>query len=127
MPRATFNSKNSMSSIVASILIEDTGIKDIIKETIKPEIRSNLAKSYTSKIRTIASSPELWGDTSNTLNVSIPSDSSVSITIEGSDNDVYKAHELEFGTPSEPPRSVVRTFQEILNQDLMNDIGRMEI
>jgi hypothetical protein len=123
MPKASPNHSGSLSSIAVDLIVNNTGIADLLREVVSPVARQSLETTYTARVQEAASTPELWGDQASSIRVSIPDNTSVIVEAAGSENDVYKAHELEFGTPSTPPKAVMRTFQESLTYDLVNDMG----
>ena len=127
MLSANPNSTTSFSSTLAKLLVNSTGVRSQITESIiKPSVRKSLAKSYTNKIRAIAASPDMWGNVSESLVVEIGDDDHVSIRAEGTDEDIYSAELLEYGTPDRPPRAIMRPFSITLSEDFKQSIKDLE-
>lgn len=121
------NLTTSVSSVLAGLLINSTGIKEQIRETVvKPAIRKSLSKSYTNKVRAVASSLDMWGSASESIVVNISDDDQVSVRAEGTDEDVYAASLLEYGTPDRPPRAVMRQFSVTLSDDFKQAMRDLE-
>lgn len=128
MQKANPLKNNSMSSNLAELLLSCTAIESTLSsQLLEPAARKDFAKEYTERVRQHASAPELWGDVANVLNVEIDSTNNVQLTMSGSDEDLYRASELEYGTPSSPPKSIIRTFSESLRYDLQSDMAAIDL
>lgn len=120
MPKANLNSNNSLSSSIASLIFEATGVKEIVRDTVvAPAMREALASSYKRRLSKETAKDDMWAPISGAFNVNIPNNETVVITAGNSAEESILAEELEFGTPDNPPRPVMRPYQETFKQDLM--------
>lgn len=128
MLRANLNGNNSLSSAIGSLLFDATGVKEIVRDSVvAPALRDALAEKYKRKVDKVAREDDLWNPLSGTFNVQIPNNQTVVITSGSSSEDSRMAEALEFGTPENPARPIIRPYQEVFKQDLMfniNDINK---
>lgn len=122
MLRANLNSNNSLSSSINALIFEATGVKEIVKDTVViPAMQEALAESYQERLAKEVSHDALWGPIAQSFNVQIPNTKTVIVT----SGESRIAEALEFGTPDNPPRPVIRPYQESFRQDLMINIDNV--
>lgn len=118
MAKATSTSESSLSSILATALLGAVGVdQGISKSVVKPAVRKSFAKKFTDRIRQEAGTQDLWGDTASVLSVDIGDDDVVKVSASGTPEQMYDAELLEYGTPSSPPRAVMRTYEANFNEE----------
>lgn len=118
MAKATPTSESSVSSVLADAFLRVVGVTPTVSEkAVKPSIRKQLSSKYTERVRQEAGSPNLWGGAAKSLSVSISTDDVVSVNATGTPEEVYAAEVLEYGTPSSPPRAVMRTYEAAFNEE----------
>jgi hypothetical protein len=118
MAKATSTPESSPSSALANALLSSIGFTSAFSDSaVKPSIRSRVARSFTSKIRREASSPDLWGSSAQSLNVTIGADDRVTVGVEGTEEELRMAEALEYGTPDSPPRGVMRVYENDFNEE----------
>ena len=124
MAKATSTSESSLSSILATALIGAVGISQTVSDTtVRPAVRKSLAKKYTERLRKEAGTRDLWGDTAEALSVEIGQDDVVRVSASGTPEQMYEVEMLEYGTPSSPPRAVMRTYEASFNEEYKADLG----
>lgn len=118
MAKATSINESSLSSILANGLVGMMGVTHSISEShVKPAIRKSTSKAFTDRVREEAGTPELWGQRSGSIQVSISDNDLVSVAATGTPEEVYEAEMLEYGTPDFPPRAVMRTYEKSFNEE----------
>lgn len=123
MLKANSSHENELGSSLADLLVSATGIKSYIKtELVKPQLREAMSHKYTSDVQSLASSPDMWGSSASLLEASITEDDQVVVRAVGSDEDVYSASLLEYGTPDMPPRPIMRQSSLELTEEFKQAI-----
>lgn len=126
MATATSTSESSLSSVLANALLSTVGVSSSVsKNYVKPTVRQRVAKAFTDRIRREAGTEELWGSASESLSVTIDDQDRVKVSATGGPEEQYTAEMLEYGTPSSPPRAVMRTYESSFNEEykVMLNVG----
>lgn len=115
-PTSIFNS--SPSSSLARSFVKLLGVTPSQVGMIKKSpVRSAVEDAYTEKVREYARARDGWDVLADFLYVVISEDDGISIEFSGSDDDRLLMEALEYGTPGNPPSSVIRVMEEDLRQD----------
>lgn len=118
MAKATSTSESSLSSALADALTRIVGIPSGVSDQhVMPAIRQKVAKTFTDRVRKEAGTPELWGSSAKSIDVTIGPDDRVSVSPSGTPEEVREAEMLEYGTPDVPPRAVMRTYEASFNEE----------
>lgn len=115
----SFNlSKSSLGSMSARFFLNVLGVTSTAKGLLdKKPTKDYFSNLYTQEVRRYAKQKEGWSALTDNLSVEISDDEKIKIVISGSDDDLRRIAELEYGTPQNPPVSVIRVMEESLRQD----------
>lgn len=118
MLKANSFNNPSLGSSLANLFLSASGITSMVKSgTANKSLKPQLSKIYTNQVRSAASSPDMWGESANLLEAVITDNNEVVVRATGSDEDIYSASMLEYGTPDRPPRAIMRSYSISLTED----------
>lgn len=118
MTQASSVPTSSLSSVLADALARSSGVYSSVSTSyIAPVLRAITSAKYTQQIQEEASSPDIWGEASKFINVTIDENDRVSVSAQGNSEQVALAEALEYGTPESPPVAVMRTYEVMFNED----------
>lgn len=116
---------NSPGSSLAKSFLTATGVSGYInKKVTKPSVTHHMGTSYSERVREHARKNGPWAAFADDLHAHVTEDGDIAVTFQGSDDDRKLVEMLEYGTPSNPPRSVMRVMEEELRQQYIQDSKR---
>lgn len=122
MQRAGLTASNSPSSILAECFIDAIGVSSLLTSNqVDPIKNASLSNKYSEKLKKYARSIESWKPFAKGLSASISKSGSVSVGFSGTPEEEEAVKLLEFGSPGNPPQSVLRVMEEELRQDYVQD------
>lgn len=123
MRQAGLDLSSSPSSTLANCFLVATGVYDAVTQGTTQDLKkAGLVSKYSAKVKKYAKSIESWKPFANGLSASIGESGRVSVNFSGSSSENDAVHQLEYGTPGNPPQSVIRVMEEELSQDYFQDI-----
>ena len=115
-PTSIFN--NSPSSSLANSFVKLLGVTPSPVGILeRSPVKDLIAESYTSRVQEYASRYPGWDVLAEFLFVKISDDDEITIKFEGPESDRQLVDALEYGTPENPPVSVIRVMELELKQD----------
>ena len=121
--RLASSKPSSLSLSLAAILIGSTGLnKQLSNQTGTNNKFRKLAAKYQAEVRKHAKTQEGWSELADSIKVSILTNNSVKISIEGSKEVKEKAKMLEYGTGEKSPNALIRTFETKFNDDVQRSL-----
>lgn len=113
----TSTSTTSPSSPLAKSFLNLLGVTPSPSKVLRRSpVMSSIEDTYTETVREYARSKPGWNEMAHLLFVRIE-DGNITVDFDGSEEDQLLIHALEYGTPGNPPNSVIRVMEEDLQQD----------
>lgn len=119
MIRPTSTSHTSPSSSLARSFLSLLGVTPSPSRVVRRSpVKAAIEAAYSEKVREYARTKPGWDSMADLLYVNIE-DGKITIKFDGSEEDQLLINALEYGTPGNPPNSVIRVMEETLKQDYL--------